>query len=126
MKLLKAIKSAFETIGMAVVLFFAYGYFDGGFVLEHLFYYLIFSAVVVWLTNKAFRWQGEHFELEECPYCGAELEFEEVPNTNHGKIQGLDVEGMGEFLMEWGLACIKNEEPKDVFKWLESEREETE
>ena len=80
MKILKAIKSTFETIGMAVVVFFTCGYIDGTFVIDNLYYSLLISAAVVWISNKALRWQGEHFELEECPYCGAELEFEEEPS----------------------------------------------
>lgn len=106
---------------MAVVIFFVHGYIDGAFVIANLYYCLLISAAVVWLSNKALRFQGEHSELEECPYCGAELEFEKVLNTNHAAIQRLDVDGMGKFLMDWGLACCRNEEPKDVFKWLEEE-----
>ena len=121
MKLLKTIKSTFESIGMAVLIFFVYGYIDGAFVLENLYFCLLISAALVWLSNKALRWQGEHNELEECPYCGAELEFEKVQNTRLSKIKSFDADGMGRFLMDWGIACIKNEEPKDVFKWLEEE-----
>lgn len=36
------------------------------------------SVFLVWLTNKIFRWQADHFEVEECPWCGATLEWEEV------------------------------------------------
>lgn len=77
MKVLKAIKSTFEAIGMACFIFFVYGYIDGYFVIDNLYYSFLISVFVVWLTNKTLRWQGEHYELEECPYCGAELSYEE-------------------------------------------------
>lgn len=122
MKMLKAIKSTFEAIGMAVFIYIVYVYFDRpyGFILKDFLICLAVSIFIVWLINKIIRWQGEHCELEECPWCGAEFGFEEIPDTNHGIIRNMNIDQMGEFLMEWGLACIKNEEPKDVFKWLES------
>jgi hypothetical protein len=126
MKLLKAIKSTFEAIGMTVFIFLVYSYFERGFVLEDLLISAAVSVFLVWITNKAFRWSADHFEVEECPYCGAELDFEEVDNTNHGFIQRMDVDTMGKFLLDWGLACIRNEEPKDVFAWLESKGGEIE
>ncbi len=123
MKLLKAIKSTFETVGMTVFIFLAYSYFGNpeNFVLKDLVISGAVSIFLVWINNKAFRWQAENFEIEECPYCGAELEFEEVSNTRYAKIRNMSIDGMGKFLMDWGLACIKNQEPEDVFKWLESE-----
>ena len=125
MKLLKAIKSTFEAIGMTVVIFLAYTYFDKPseeVILDYLFYSAVIGVLLVWIINKSYLWMAEHGELDECAYCGAVSDFEEIPNTNHGFIRSLDVDEMGKFLMKWGLACIKNEEPKDVFEWLESER----
>lgn len=125
MKLLKAIKSIFEAIGMAAFIFVVYVYFDKP-TGNELFNYLLISfgmgVFLVWIVNRSYRYMAEHFEIEECPYCGAELDYEEVPDTNYSYICSMGVDEMGKFLMKWGLACIKNEEPKDVFGWLESER----
>ena len=82
------------------------------------------AVILVWMQNRAFRIAAEHFELSECPYCGAQLDYIEDSGTWHDTIRQMDVDTMGEFLMEWGLACCKNEEPKDVFEWLESKVEE--
>ena len=125
MKLLKAIKSTFEAIGMATFIFVFYAYFDkpsGDVLLEYLLTSVGISVFLVWIVNKSYRYMAEHFEIEECPYCGAELDYEEVTDTNHSYICSMGVDEMGKFLMKWGLACIKNEEPEDVFEWLESER----
>ena len=126
MKLLKAIKSTFEAIGMAVFIYIVYVYFDRpyGFILKDFLICGAVSVFTVWLINKIIRWQGENFELEECPWCGAELDFEEMGDTNYDSIRRLDIDGMGKFLMDFGLACIKNEEPKDIFKWLEERAKE--
>lgn len=121
--ILKAIKSTFEAIGMACFIFFVYGYIDGVFLIDNLFYSLLISVFVVWLTNKTMRYQGKHNLLDECPYCGTKCTFDGY-STKHDIICGMDVDTMGEFLMEWGKDCINGEEPKDVFKWLESKAED--
>lgn len=80
MKILKAIKSTFEALGIMTFIMVLYMYFEqpaeilprdaliaGG-----------IAVVLVWLQNKSFRYMADHFEVEECPYCGATLEWEEV------------------------------------------------
>lgn len=113
MKLLKAIKSAFESAGIGVFLFWLYAYKAGSFGTEELLICFGVGVAVVWITNKTLRWQMKRTEPEECPYCGAA-----GGGTRLGKIRRMDVDEMGEFLMKWGIACIKDEEPRDVFKWL--------
>lgn len=129
MRTLKAIKSAFEAIGMAVCIFVGYIYFGkpesiggGDFLLA-----LLFSVILVWLINKIFLHQAMNGEIFECPWCGGITppgEDVNVRGTQYEKITNLTPDGMGKFLMDWGIACIRNEEPRDVFKWLESEAEE--
>ncbi len=126
MKSLKTIKSIFEAIGWTVFIYFFYVYVKrpDEFLKKEALIAFGIAVFFVWFTNKVLRYQGEHFQLEECPYCGAELDYIEDQGTWHSTIQQMDVDTMGEFLMEWGLACCKNEEPKDVFTWLESKAEE--
>lgn len=126
MNILKAIKSTFEAIGMMVFIYVVYVYFEDPevFVLKDFLISGVVAIFVVWLINKTLRYQGEHFQLEECPYCGAELDYEEFPETRHEIICNMDVDTMGKFLMDWGLTCVKNEEPKDVFEWLEEKIEQ--
>ena len=126
MKLLKTIKSTFEAIGMAVFIYFFYVYAERPeeFLVKEALIAFGVAVLLVWMQNRAFRIAAEHFELSECPYCGAQLDYAEDSGTWHDTIRQMDVDTMGEFLMEWGLACCKNEEPKDVFTWLESKAEE--
>lgn len=76
MVIFKAIKSAFETVGIFVVLSMLYGTEDMG-LLEYSIAGVVALATVI-LSDGAFKWAAQHFEIEECPYCGAELEYEEV------------------------------------------------
>lgn len=125
MNILKAIKSTFEAIGMTVFIYVVYVYFENSevFLFKEFLLSGVVAIFVVWLSNKALRWMGKHNELEECPYCGAELDYEVNSGTWHETICNMDIDTMGEFLMDWGLACVKNEEPKDIFKWLEEKIE---
>ncbi len=126
LKLLKTLKSTFEAIGWAVFIYFFYIYLERPeeFLKKEFLVALGIAVLLVWIINKTFRLRAEHFEIEECPYCGAELDYAEDPGTWHDTIRQMDVDTMGKFLMEWGLDCVKGEEPKDVFKWLESKTEE--
>lgn len=80
MRLLKAIKSTFEAIGIMTFILTMFLYFEQS--AEILPRDVLIaggvSVFLVWLTNKIFRWQADHFEVEECPWCGATLEWEEV------------------------------------------------
>ena len=86
MKILKAIKSTFEALGIMFIIMFGYFLIDDPeeFVLAD---YLISGAIsvfLVWLTNKSFRWMADHGEFEECPWCGAVAEWEEAELKSFG------------------------------------------
>lgn len=123
MKLLKAIKSAFEAFGMTFFIFLMYGCYDGSFEIKTFLISAGVSIFLVWAINKVFYTQAMNGEVFECPWCGGitpQEDMIEYRGTNFDSIKNLSVDGMGKFLMDWGLACIKNQEPKDVFVWLES------
>lgn len=82
MRILKAVKSAFEAIGIFFLIMFGCYYFDHSEGFEVMDYLLSggIAIFLVWMENKSFRWMADHFEVDECPYCGATLEWEEVEN----------------------------------------------
>ncbi len=58
MRLIKAIKSTFEAIGMAVFIYFFYVYLERPeeFLLKEFAISLGIAVFIVWIMNKAFRW----------------------------------------------------------------------
>ena len=108
MKAIKSIESAFAAFGIAHFIYYAYVYAERPEAIEprELLICGAVAVVIVWIINKSAEWQGKHSAF---------------PNNWHDIICGMDVDAMGEFLLEWGLACIKGEEPENVFEWLEEE-----
>lgn len=80
MRLLYSLRSTLEALGLFFIIMLIYyiceqptdflprDYAIAGFI----------SVALIWIENKSFRWMAEHFEVEECPFCGAMLEWEEV------------------------------------------------
>lgn len=80
MKFLFAVKSAVEAFGWFFIIMRIYCFAEQPESVEkEIFLYAAIAAFcIVNAGNKFFRWQGENFEIDECPYCGATLEWEEV------------------------------------------------
>ena len=127
MKLYKAIKSTLEVIGLSVCIFIICAYFDGSAEMKYLFISFGISLFLVWFTDKVFYRQAMNGEVLICPWCGGITPQSEDINfrgTRFDAITSLTLDGFGKFLMDYGLACVRGEEPKDVFKWLEEQAEE--
>lgn len=108
MKAIKSIESAFAAFGLAHFIYYAYVYAErpGAIEPRELLICGAVAVAIVWIINKSAEWQENHSAF---------------PKNWHDIICGMDVDAMGEFLLEWGLACIKGEEPENVFEWLEEE-----
>lgn len=111
MKAIKSIESAFAAFGLAHFIYYAYVYAEkpGAIEPRELLICGAVAVAIVWIINKSAEWQENHSE---------------IPETRHEIIQQMDVDTMGEFLMEWGLDCVKGEEPENVFEWLEESAED--
>lgn len=128
MKLYKAMISALASIGLAVCIFIGYGFTAKPSMLsvKDFGLALLISVFIIWIVNKVFYRQALNGEVPICPWCGGITPQGEDINfrgTRFDAITSLTLDGMGKFLLDWGLACVKGEEPKDVFKWLEEQAE---